>query len=133
MQIGLRSLKPETVNWLRQELQRGELSRAALMARRVCREFGFRDSRGALQLASCQKALRSLHAAGRIQLPAPRHGGCHRCRPRRLGQAVPEPRAVPASAGAVQGLRLTEVTTQLQRRTWNEIVASERPQGRALF
>ena len=102
------------------------------MARRVCREFGFRDSRGALQLASCQKALRSLHAAGRIQLPAPRHGGCHRCRPRRLGQAVPEPQAVPASAGAVQGLRLTEVTTQLQRRTWNEIVASEHPQGAVL-
>ena len=30
MRVGLRILKPETVNWLRQELQRGELSRAAL-------------------------------------------------------------------------------------------------------
>ena len=50
------------------------------IARRVCREFGFLDSRGALHLASCQKALRSLHAAGRIRLPAPRHGGRHRCR-----------------------------------------------------
>ena len=72
------------------------------IARRVCREFGFLDSRGALQLASCLKALRSLHAAGRIRLPAPRHGGRRRCQPRRLGQAVPQPSAVPASAGAVQ-------------------------------
>ncbi len=102
------------------------------IARRVCREFGFRDSRGGLQLASCQKALRSLHADGCIRLPPPRHGGRQHCRPRRLRQPVPAPRAVPASAGAVQGLRLTEVTTPLQRRTWNEIVASEHPQGAVL-
>ena len=109
----------------------GSASRTEI-ARRVCREFGFLDSRGALQLASCQKALRSLHAAGRIRLPAPRHGGRRRCRPRRLGQPLPAPRAVPASAGAVQGLRLTAVTTPQQRRTWNEMVASEHPQGAVL-
>ena len=109
----------------------GDASRTEI-ARRVCREFGFLDSRGRLQMASCQKALRSLHAAGRIQLPAPRHGGAPRCRPRRLGQPLPAPTAVPASAGAVQGLRLTEVRTPLQRRTWNELVASEHPQGAVL-
>ncbi len=109
----------------------GDASRTEI-ARRVCGEFGFRDSRGRLQMASCQKALRSLHAAGRIQLPAPRHGGAPRCRPRRLGQPLPTPAAVPASAGAVQGLRLTEVRTPLQRRTWNELVASEHPQGAVL-
>ena len=109
----------------------GDASRTEI-ARRVCREFGFLDSRGRLQMASCQKALRSLHAAGRIQLPVPRHGGAPRCRPRRLGQPLPAPSAVPASAGAVQGLRLTEVRTPLQRRTWNELVASEHPQGAVL-
>ena len=109
----------------------GDASRTEI-ARRVCREFGFLDSRGQLQMASCQKALRSLHAAGRIELPAPRHGGAPRCRPRRLGQPLPAPTAVPASAGAVQGLRLTEVRTPLQRRTWNELVASEHPQGAVL-
>ena len=32
MRAGLRILKPETVSWLRRELRRGELSRAALLA-----------------------------------------------------------------------------------------------------
>lgn len=103
-------------------------SRTAV-ARRVCRWFGFLDSRGAFQMASCQKALRSLHRSGRLRLPAPRRGGRGICRPRRLGHPVPAPQAVPATAGAVQGLRLTEVRSALQRRTWNEIVAREHPQG----
>ena len=109
--------------------QAGNTSRTAF-ARHVCREFGFLDSRGQLQLASCQKALRSLHRNRRIALPPPRHGGrVGDCRPRRLGRPVPEPQAVPPAAGAVAGLELTPVTTPLQRQTWNELVASEHPQG----
>ena len=109
--------------------QAGNTSRTAF-ARLVCREFGFLDSRGQLQLASCQKVLRSLHRDRRIALPPPRHGGrVGVCRPRRLGQPVPLPLAVPPAAGAVAGLELTPVTTPLQRQTWNELVASEHPQG----
>ena len=109
--------------------QAGGASRAAF-ARHVCREFGFRDSRGALQVATCQRALRGLHRQGRIDLPPPRHGGRGgRGRPRRLGQPVPAPQAVPAAAGAVAGLALTLVSTPQQRQTWNELVASEHPQG----
>ena len=96
------------------------------IARRVCREFGFLDSLGRLQMASCHKALRGLHAAGRIQLPPPRHGGRQRCQP------VPEPAAVPTRAGQLRGLRLTEVRSRQQRRLWNEIVAREHPQGAVL-
>jgi len=107
----------------------GVISRTEF-ARRVCREFGFRDSRGQLQLASCQKALRGLDKAGLIQLPAPQPGGRHRgCRPRGLRQPVPQPLAVPPVAGAVQGLKLTLVSSRQQRRRWNELVASEHPQG----
>ena len=112
--------------------QTGNTSRTAF-SRHVCREFGFVDSRGQLQVASCQKALRSLHGEGRIDLPPPRHGGrSGDCRPRRLGQPVPEPQAVPAAAGAVAGLALTLVRSPQQRRTWNELVASEHPQGAVL-
>ena len=120
----------ETLRVLR--TQAGDTSRSAF-ARQVCREFGFVDSRGQPQVASCQKALRSLHSAGRIDLPAPRHGGrTGDCRPRRLGQPVPQPQAVPPAAGAVAGLKLTLVTSPQQRRTWNELVASEHPQGAVL-
>ena len=120
----------ETLRVLR--TQAGDTSRSAF-ARHVCREFGFVNSRGQPQVASCQKALRSLHSAGRIDLPAPRHGGrAGDCRPRRLGQPVPPPQAVPPAAGAVAGLKLTLVTSPQQRRTWNELVASEHPQGAVL-
>ena len=109
--------------------QAGITSRSAF-ARKVCREFGFVDSRGELQVANCQKALRGLHRQGRIDLPPPRHGGRGgHCRPRRLGRPVPAPQAVPATAGALAGLELTLVTTPQQRQTWNELVASEHPQG----
>ena len=120
----------ETLRVLR--TQAGDTSRSAF-ARHVCREFGFVDSRGQPQVASCQKALRSLHSAGRIDLPPPRHGGrAGDCCPRRLGQPVPQPQAVPPAAGAVAGLKLTLVTSPQQRRTWNELVASEHPQGAVL-
>lgn len=109
----------------------GRVSRTEF-ARHVCRQFNFVDSLGRWQLASCLKALRGLDANGRIRLPAPQSGGRWPGRPARLGRPVPQPVAVPASAGAVQGLRLTLVQTQLQRRTWNEIVASEHPQGAVL-
>ncbi len=108
--------------------QLGNTSRTAF-ARHVCREFGFVDTRGQLQLANCHKALRGLHRLGHIDLPPPRHGGRGHCRPRRLGRAVPAPQAVPASAGAVAGLALTLVTTPQQRQLWNELIASEHPQG----
>lgn len=109
--------------------QIGSASRSAF-ARHVCREFGFLDSLGQPQAASCHKALRHLHRQGRIELPPPRHGGRGgHCRPRRLHQPLPAPQAVPASAGDLAGLQLTLVTTPAQRQVWNELVASEHPQG----
>ncbi|MDE0104806.1 MAG: hypothetical protein OXN89_20715, partial [Bryobacterales bacterium] len=54
--------------------QSGAVSRTQF-TRQVCRHFGFRDARDRLQVASCQKALRSLDGAGRIALPAASHGG----------------------------------------------------------
>ena len=109
--------------------QAGSVSRSAF-ARLVCREFGFLNCRGELQVANCHKALRGLHRQGRIELPPARHGGRGgRCRPRRLGQPLPPAQAVPAEVGALAGLRLTLVTSPQQRQTWNELVAAEHPQG----
>ena len=50
----------------------GAASRTAI-GRQVCERFGFHDSRGRPQLASCMHSLRALDAAGRIELPALRH------------------------------------------------------------
>ena len=109
----------------------GTVSRSEIV-RRVCQRFEFVDSLGRWQPASCQKALRGLHASGHIQLPPPQPGDRWPGRAARLGQAVPEPTGVPARAGVVQGLTLTLVQTELECRTWNEIVAAEHPQGAVL-
>ena len=62
MRVGLRMFKPETVHWLRREVQRGELSRAAL-GRGLCEQDGWRNRQGQLCAASARKALPALVAA----------------------------------------------------------------------
>jgi len=98
------------------------------VAEAVCAAFGFTDARGAPQRGGCLKALRELEAAGGVTLPAPRTRTGPNS-PRRLGGPVPVPEAVPADAGAVQGLRLELVTTEAQMRLWNELMGREHPRG----
>ncbi len=105
----------------------GAASRTAV-GRQVCELFGFHNARGRPQLASCMQALRALDAAGRIELPAPRHDH-RRCRPRRLGRPVPAPIGVPERVDQVRGLALVAVENDGQRRVWNELVGREHPRG----
>ena len=72
-------MKPETAQWLRRELRRGELSRAAL-GRGLCEQDGWRNPRGELCAASARKALPRLAAELGLELPPaqpgpPRSGG----------------------------------------------------------
>ncbi len=84
----MRTFKPETVKWLRRELQRGELSRAAL-GRGLCERDGWRNQRGRLCAASAPKALPQLAAELGLELP-PARVGPPRCRRRlRAGKAWP--------------------------------------------
>ena len=100
------------------------------LANRVCSEFGFEDARGRPQLATCLKALRTLHDRGSIQLPPPVTRGGHGT-PRRLGHPVPPPRSVPSRVNEVRGLQLQLVRSAAQRRTWNELIDREHPRGAA--
>ncbi len=105
-------------------------SHRTALADRVCAEFRFADALGQPQLASCLKALRTLHSRGCIALPPPvRNGG--RGLPRLLGRPVPAPLLVPPVVHQVEGLRLDLVRTDEQRRTWNELIEREHPQGAA--
>ena len=105
----------------------GSASRMEI-GRRVCQLLGFLDARGQPQLASCLQALRTLDAAGRIRVPAPRHNH-RRCCPHCLGRPVPPPVGVPARADQLRGLELVAVTDSAQRRVWNELMRSEHPRG----
>ena len=71
MRVGKRLLKPETVTWLREVLQEGELTRSAI-AREQCERDGWKNRQGVPCAASARTAL-ALPATLRLALrkPAP--------------------------------------------------------------
>ena len=117
------------------EVKRKLRSRAApgrqQLAVLLCQEFGFRNSKGKLQVTSCLAALRDLEREGHFQLPPSRNKIAGQRRPRRLPEPVPEPQGVPAAAGQIRRLRLIEVMPDDDQamRTWNELIVGEHPQG----
>ena len=126
-QIKRRLREPSAIAEIRSILTRGEETHRTGLARRLCERHGFYDARGRPQLPGCLKALAELSAAGRFELPAPRsRPGAGT--PRRLPAPVPAAAGVPDTAGAVQELKLVLVTSEQQRRLWNELMC-EHPCG----
>lgn len=123
---------PESIDAVRRLLADGMHANRSALVHATCKHFGFVDARGRAQTSGCGKALRELEHAGHFVLPA---AGPRGRRPgqlgsaRRLGVPVPEPHDMPALAGDVRGLALVKVQTLEQLRLWNELMASEHPQG----
>ena len=120
--------QPAALTQVRQLLAAAGSASRTEIGRRVCACFGFLNAHGQPQLASCLQALRALHKRRQIELPPSRHRG-RRVRPRRLGQPVPPPVAVPARVDQVQDLQLRAVQDAEQSCTWNELMAGEHPCG----
>ena len=130
MRVGLRILKPETVNWLRQELQRGELSRAAL-GRGLCEQDSWRNRRGELCAASARKALPRLAAELGSELPAAQPGP-PRCELRRRAGELPQAGA--AFCGQLEELgevRLRVAESVAERQLCRGLLEAAHPLGRA--
>lgn len=110
------------------KLLRGDeaLSRHGL-AKELCCRLDLRDPHGNLRLGTTAKALRDLEAQGFWKLPAATVPGPRQWSPARLEQALPVPRTVPQRVEDVQGLRLVEVTTENERKIWNELMLREHP------
>jgi len=120
--------QPAKVRYICGLLEGNQVAHRSELAGAVCEEFGFYDARGRPQVSSCVKALRELESAGQFILPvAQRKTGPSS--PRGLPEGVEPPNDVPAQAGEVQGLRLVLVETDKERRTWNEMMMREHPQG----
>lgn len=122
--------KPENIRIVRRLLaDRGPLTRTQLVDL-VCEHFELMDARGRLQRSTCAVALRDLARCGHFELPGTgrRPRGPEQS-PRRLDEAVPPPRDVPITAGAVQGLQLLVVESDEQMRIWNEMMIREHPRG----
>ena len=130
MRVGLRLLKPETVEWLRRELQRGELSRAAL-GRGLCEQDGWRNPRGELCAASARKALPQLASQLCLALPPAQPGPPRGCWGQRAGAAR---RALTEFGGSLEelgevGVRVAE--TETERKLCAGLLAAGHPRGRA--
>jgi hypothetical protein len=119
---------PESIEYVRQLVEEEESFSRTELADFVCEQFGFQDPRGQNQLSGCLKGLRELEAKGWFQLPPPETQK-GRPSPRRLGEPVPVPQAVPEEVGAVEGLELIFVENESQMRVWNELMMREHPQG----
>ena len=130
MRVGLRILKPKTVEWLRAQLLRGVLSRAAL-GRGLCEQDDWRNRQGKLCAASARKALPRLADELQLALPLPQPGPPS-CRPR-AGADKP-PLELTEFAGSLQELgevRLTLAETAAQRRLCACLLEQAHPLGRA--
>ena len=116
---------------MKQKLRSRAFSGRSELARALCEEYGFRDSKGRLQVTSCLAVLRDFERRGRIDLPAGQHGVASKRRPRRLPHPVPEPQEVPPTVGDIRRLRLVLVKADDDEamRTWNELIACDHPQG----
>ena len=130
MRIGLRILQPETVQWLRQELEQGELSRAGL-GRELCERDGWRNPRGALCAASARKALPRLAAALGLSLPPAQPGPPRRgCGPASSASPLP----LTAFCGSLESLGAVGVRvadTAAERRMCGRLLEACHPLGRS--
>ena len=120
--------QPESLDYIREQLESGQFSNRSKLASFLCRHFDFYDVRGNEQLSGCLKALRKLEAAGQFVLPAARKKP-GRPSPKRLSQPVPKAVEVPEQVKAVRDLQLVLVRTDEQMRIWNEMMIREHPRG----
>ena len=119
---------PSALAWIADRLERGDLPHRTALAEQACEHYAFYDGRGHQQVSGCLRALRELESAGHFILPEARTrpgvGGV-----RRLSSPVPSACGVPSRVGDVKGLRLVLVASDEHRRTWNELMLCEHPQG----
>jgi len=77
--------------------------------RRICREFGFVDTLGRLQVSGCMKALARLaEGSPDIVLPPPQVKAADGT-PRQLGADIPAPVGVPSHPSLIVGLTVRPV------------------------
>ncbi|MXY70035.1 MAG: IS4 family transposase [Acidobacteriia bacterium] len=125
MRIGLRLLKPETVQWLQRALQRGGFSRAGL-ARELCERDSWRNPRGKLCAASARKALPRLAQQLGLALP-PIQARVPSCR-QRAAQG-PRPVEFAGSLRQLGGVWLERAQTPAQRRLCADLLRAGHPLG----
>lgn len=122
--------QPDSIKYIIGQLKQvGNASRTQL-SDELCVQFNFFAPNGDKQSASCLKALRKLEQQGEFLLPtSPTRKRGQPNGQRRLDKPVSLPTPLPEEAGKIEQLKLIQVKTELQIRTWNELMVRDHPQG----
>ena len=128
MRIGLRLLQPESVEWLRQELCRGALSRAAL-GRGLCEREDWRNGRGELCASSARKALPRLAEQLGLSLPPAQSGPPRGCEPSGDVSGLAQT-AFSGSLSELGEVRLVLADTASVRQQCGHLLEAAHPRGR---
>lgn len=118
---------PANIDYLSHLLNNEAILQLKDLATRICKEFEFYDARGKILVSSCVNALRGLEKDGHFVLPVIVKKKHNKKTPKRLTHPVPLPVNAPCKAGDVQDLELVLVSTDEQKRTWNELMLTEHP------
>ena len=122
--------QPDSIKYIIGQLEPVDKASRTQLADELCVHFNFFAPHGDKQSASCLKALREWEQQGQFLLPT-----SHTRKPgqangqRRLDEPVPAPTPLADEAGKIEQLKLIQVKTELQRRTCNEWMIRDHPQG----
>ncbi len=127
MRVGLRIFRPQTIAWLREALQLGQLSRAAL-GRGVCELEDWRNPKGEYCTASARKVLPEL--AGQLDLPLPpAQPGPPACRPRSSPDPPVPSTGFTGSLAELGEVRVRLTTSEAERRLCAGLLDQHHPLG----
>ncbi len=127
MRVGLRIFRPQTIAWLREALQLGQLSRAAL-GRGVCEREDWRNPKGEYCTASARKVLPEL--AGQLDLPLPpAQPGPPACRPRSSPDPPVPSTGFTGSLAELGEVRVRLATSEAERRLCAGLLDQHHPLG----
>ena len=125
MQIGMRQVSAETVEWFEVACKGGELTRTAL-ARGLCEEENWSGHAGAPCLASARKFLPRL--AGKLGVALPEAEALELAPHSRPNMGFPD-NPVSRSLDETGTLSLVPVETGEDRRRWEAMIETHHPQG----
>lgn len=122
--------QPESIEHIRSRLDSLSSAGRTQFANEVCEHFNFVDPAGNKQTAGCLKALRELEKQGWFILPTSRKRKIGQpAKLKGLDEPVAPPNPLPEDVSNIEQLKLIRVNTELQIRTWNELMIQDHPQG----
>lgn len=121
--------RPASVKAVVELIESGVCPSGKSLTAKVCETFGFLSPNGALQTATCNRALQVLEKRGLIEVPKQKVVNQGEIMPRLLGQPIDPPAGVPSEAGDIDGLHIQLVRTTEDRKIYAQMLYDEHPQG----